>query len=76
VVAAWRAGERQANELERRAREVLGTDAGLVTDYIAIAHPERLAPVELAEPGTVIALAVRVGGTRLIDNTILEENDL
>lgn len=76
VVAAWRAGERRPVALEAAAGDVLRTEPELVTDYIAVAHPDRLAPAEVAEPGTVIALAARVGTTRLIDNTILGENDI
>jgi len=38
-----------------------------------LAEPEALAPVETVDGGTVVALAARVGSTRLIDNIILEE---
>jgi pantothenate synthetase len=31
-------------------------------------------PIATAEAGTIIAIAVRVGGTRLIDNVILGED--
>jgi pantothenate synthetase len=55
---------------------VLRAEAALVTDYIAVADPEHLAPTEVAEAGTVIAVAARVGSTRLIDNTILGESEL
>jgi pantoate--beta-alanine ligase len=40
-------------------------------DYIAVVEPERLTPVAEAIPGTIVALAARVGSTRLIDNVIL-----
>jgi pantoate--beta-alanine ligase len=33
--------------------------------------PQTLAPVERAEPGTVMLVAAFVGGTRLIDNVRL-----
>jgi pantothenate synthetase len=61
--------------LEGVAGDVLGAEPGLVTDYIAVADPERLAPATTADAGTVIAIAARVGTTRLIDNTILGEHD-
>uniref|UniRef100_A0A7C4W0A7 Pantothenate synthetase n=1 Tax=Desulfatirhabdium butyrativorans TaxID=340467 RepID=A0A7C4W0A7_9BACT len=40
-------------------------------DYVAICHPETLEPVDTIEDRALLALAVRVGTTRLIDNTIL-----
>jgi pantothenate synthetase len=40
-------------------------------DYIAVVEPEALAPVETADASTIVAIAARVGGTRLIDNIIL-----
>jgi pantoate--beta-alanine ligase len=76
VAEAWRAGQRQAAALEGLAGDVLRAEAALVTDYIAVADPEHLAPTEVAEAGTVIAVAARVGSTRLIDNTILGESEL
>lgn len=75
VVTAWEAGERRPGALEAVAADVLREEPELVTDYIAVAHPERLEPATTAEPGTVIALAARVGTTRLIDNTILGEHE-
>jgi pantoate--beta-alanine ligase len=54
-------------------REVLAMSPGVRPEYIAITEPETLAPVELVDDGTVIAIAARVGATRLIDNIILGE---
>jgi pantothenate synthetase len=42
-----------------------------MVDYIAIADPVSLQPVVRAEVGTIIAVAVRAGSTRLLDNHIL-----
>jgi pantoate--beta-alanine ligase len=75
VIAAWLAGERRPVVLEGVAGDVLRAEPELVTDYIAVADPERLAPAASADAGTVIAIAARVGTTRLIDNTILGEHD-
>lgn len=41
-------------------------------EYVEIVDPVYLLPVERLKPQTLIALAVRFGATRLIDNTILE----
>jgi pantoate--beta-alanine ligase len=67
--ARWRAGESDPSGLAGTIANAL--NAGLTADYIAIVDPEQLAPVSRAAPGTVIALAVRVGKTRLVDNIIL-----
>jgi pantoate--beta-alanine ligase len=61
------AGERDAAALRARAAGRLA-DAGVRVDYVEIAHPDTLAPVERAEPGSVLLVAGFVGGTRLIDN--------
>ena len=42
-------------------------------EYIAVAEPDALAPVTEVQATTVVALAARVGRTRLIDNIILGE---
>ena len=39
--------------------------------YLEIAEPHRLAAVEQASAGDVLAVAAFVGKTRLIDNVIL-----
>ncbi len=76
VADHWRRGERSSAVLLETGHRVLADAPGLVTDYIAVADPERLAPVETAEEGDVVAIAARVGATRLIDNTILGEEDV
>jgi len=39
--------------------------------YVAVAHPETLEPLERIEGTVLVALAVKVGGTRLIDNDLI-----
>jgi pantoate--beta-alanine ligase len=63
-------GRRDAAELRSRARARLEGAPALV-DYVEIVHPETLAPVARAEPGSVMLLAAFVGTTRLIDNARL-----
>ena len=72
--AAWHAGTRDSEILRQIMEEVLATrvpGAPLVADYIAIVDASDMAPVTRVVSGTIIALAVRVGMTRLIDNIIL-----
>ena len=68
---AFADGETNPAALEGRIRAILAGFPGLKPDYIAIIDPERLEAVAAVVPGTIVALAARVGATRLIDNTIL-----
>jgi len=70
---AWGSGEHRAERIEARIREVLARFPGVRPEYIAITDSATLYPVQMVDGGTVIALAARVGGTRLIDNIILGE---
>jgi pantoate--beta-alanine ligase len=70
---AWRSGEARASALETRAREELQKEPSVGVEYIAVVDPEMLAPVERADGDTIIAIAARVGSTRLIDNIVLAE---
>lgn len=70
---AWRAGERGAGAIEQEMRRVLAMHPALAPDYIAIAEPDALTPVKEVDAATVIALAGRIGRTRLIDNIVLGE---
>jgi len=65
------AGERRAGTLEAVVRATLATEPAVQVEYVAVAEPRTLAPVETAAPDTVVALAARLGRTRLIDNIIL-----
>jgi len=73
AAGAWRAGQRRAAAIEARMREVLAMHPALAVEYIAVAEPLGLEPMTEVDAGTVVALAGRVGRTRLIDNITLEE---
>jgi pantoate--beta-alanine ligase len=70
---SWLAGEARAAAIEERMRQELQTQPQVAVEYIAIMEPETLAPVTTVDPRTVVAIAARVGGTRLIDNMDLAE---
>jgi len=72
AAAAWRAGERSAPALEALVRASIDAAPGVRAEYIAVVDPQWLRPVPVAAAGTIVALAARVGTTRLIDNVILE----
>lgn len=71
VVRAYDSGERAGRALEDVARARLAEHGIDQVDYVAIADPRTLEPVTEAGSGTVVAIAARVGRTRLIDNMIL-----
>ena len=64
------AGERRADVLLAEAREILAQAGVDSVDYIALADPETLAPIATLQGPAVLAIAARVGKTRLIDNTV------
>ena len=68
---AWRDGESRATKIEETMRKQLLVQPEIVVEYIAVAEPMALAPVSIVNADTVVALAARVGGTRLIDNIVL-----
>lgn len=71
VADAFDGGERDAATLERVGRAVLDAERDVVPDYLVLLDPVVLERVSSAVRGAVVAVAARVGGTRLIDNIIL-----
>ncbi|HET7565189.1 MAG TPA: pantoate--beta-alanine ligase [Gemmatimonadaceae bacterium] len=71
IAESFDRGQYDAAELEREGWEVLASEPSVNVDYLAVVDPERLEPVAVAEQGTIVAVAARVGATRLIDNVIL-----
>ena len=65
-------GERSAAKLIFAAKEVFASEPQVVLDYFEIVDPETLDPVERISQKTLVAVAARVGATRLIDNVVLE----
>ena len=70
---AFSRGERRAAELLEIMRARLATEPGVTVEYLAVVEPRRLEPVDVVDPETVVAVAARVGRTRLIDNIVLGE---
>jgi pantoate--beta-alanine ligase len=64
-------GERDPGRVVERMREIILSVPEARIDYIALADPDTLAPVSEIRSRTLAALAVHVGGTRLIDNCLL-----
>jgi len=70
---AFRNGERDAGRLRALAFDPVDAAFDRV-DYVAVAHPEDLSPLEGAVPAglqPVVLVAAHLAGTRLIDNRVL-----
>lgn len=66
------AGERDMGALRAAVRAVIAAESLSDIDYVEIVDYDSLAPLTRLEGKGLIALAVRFGTTRLIDNCILE----
>jgi pantoate--beta-alanine ligase len=66
-------GERETERILAAMESILGGEPGARVDYIAIVDTKDLEPVDVLEDGqaVLIALAVFIGKTRLIDNIVL-----
>ncbi|HNQ80690.1 MAG: pantoate--beta-alanine ligase [Acidobacteriota bacterium] len=65
------AGERDAGRVLVRMRTLIEAEPTARIDYVEAVGPENLEPVSVLKNGTLIALAVWIGRTRLIDNLIV-----
>jgi pantoate--beta-alanine ligase len=68
----FRAGGRDPAAVEAAARDLLEDAPGVEPEYVALVEAGSFEPAKQAEAGQILATAARVGGTRLIDNVILE----
>jgi pantoate--beta-alanine ligase len=71
--AALQAGERDAGALRETALQAMH-DHGIEPDYLELVSTDDLSPVARVDGQALLAVAARVGPTRLIDNTILSAN--
>lgn len=66
-------GERSAETILSAMRTIVETAPSARVDYLSAVHWEDLSPAEQLDGDILIALAVFIGKTRLIDNTRLHE---
>jgi pantoate--beta-alanine ligase len=72
--AAFGEGVTDAERLKSRVRSIM-RESDLEPEYVELVHPDTLEPLAEAAAGAVLAVAGRVGATRLIDNVILGQRD-
>ncbi len=70
ATAAVKDGERSADVLKAASREAMSA-FDVEPEYIELVHPDTLDAVARLERPALLAIAARVGETRLIDNVIL-----
>ncbi len=61
------------SQLKQNIKNRITAESGMQIDYISICDPISLQEVEEVKGRTLIALAVKIGSTRLIDNCIVED---
>jgi pantoate--beta-alanine ligase len=70
---AFTHGERHAAAICETVRATLAAESAIEVEYVELVDPDLLQPVTVVGPANVLAVAVRIGSTRLIDNIVLGE---
>jgi len=65
-------GERNAERLQNEMKRTLNSTPGVSVDYLEVVDALTLQPMERIDRRTLLAGAIRLGKTRLIDNIIIE----
>jgi len=65
------AGERDAGKLATQVRRRLEAAEGVDVQYVAVVDPDTLDDLARVEDKVLVAVAAKVGATRLIDNVLL-----
>ena len=60
-----------AEQLKSEIRDIIAPNSGVSIDYISVVDKDTLSDKKEIDSRSVLALAVRVGGTRLIDNCFM-----
>jgi pantoate--beta-alanine ligase len=69
------AGERDARVIQRGLKERIADTPGAVLDYAAVVDAVTLQPLERLQGELLLALAVKFGSTRLIDNILISPSE-
>lgn len=73
--ALYRGGEQSATLLRERVTGTITAEPAAVIDYAELRDMDTLEEVSQANERTLVALAVKIGKTRLIDNCVLGEEN-
>ncbi len=67
----WENGEKDVARLRQEMTTLIEREPFAQIEYVSIADPDTLEELEKVDSQALVSLAVRIGGTRLIDNTML-----
>ncbi len=67
-------GERNAKKIRNIMTEMINREEVFEIDYVSVVDPETLQPVDTIGDRVLLAEAVMLNGTRLIDNILIEQN--
>ena len=73
VEELFRAGERNTAALKKEVEGILHQKEGINIEYVNLCDTDTLEELDTIRNKAVLAIACRIGKTRLIDNTILTE---
>jgi pantoate--beta-alanine ligase len=68
----WQGGEKDADKIRHQMTSLIQNEPLAQIDYVSIADASTLAELKTVDRPALASLAIRIGKTRLIDNTILE----
>ncbi|HPD60409.1 MAG TPA: pantoate--beta-alanine ligase [Thermodesulfobacteriota bacterium] len=68
----YREGERNSKKLIDIATKIIHAQPTATIDYVKICHPETIEDLKWIDDKALMALAVKIGKTRLIDNRVLK----
>jgi pantoate--beta-alanine ligase len=69
--SAVQRGVLDARQLRDTMMHVLNNEPGAHVEYAEVVDPDTLLPIDNVSDGALLAVAVRIGATRLIDNMLL-----
>lgn len=72
----FQSGERSGDVLRAAMRAMIATEPLVELDYVSVADPQTLDECTTVSAAALASVAVRLGTTRLIDNTILKGEDV
>ncbi|PAX59898.1 bifunctional pantoate--beta-alanine ligase/(d)CMP kinase [Brunnivagina elsteri] len=73
AMVAFKAGIRNANKLIAFVQQEVAMVSTVLVEYIELVEPTTLMPLETIQEEGMLAIAARLGSTRLIDNTLLRD---
>jgi len=68
----WQRGEKDADRIRQQMISLIQKEPLAQIDYVSIADASTLEELKIVDRPALASLAIRIGQTRLIDNTILE----